>query len=184
MELGAPWRPIPDRWSLDRHTLRVQVPATIDFVRASTRRHGSGLWATMVCTHRVDHRHIFAGLAAQILDFDVLDLIADRLVQRIVGWNRWEAEHVWTNTLGAWPTIDGDMRLSGVDLLALGPAAATNTAFAWWRKNLGENADEWKKWTRDMERVPRRAIIAAAEEPMSGDAMAQLQANIAAARGR
>ena len=184
MELGAPWRPIPYRWSLDRHPIRVQVPATIDFVRAATRTHGSGLWVTLACTHPHDHEVIFAAIVARRLDYDVLDLIADRLVQRIIGWNRWEAEHVWTNTLGAWPTIDGDMRLSGVDLLALGPAAATNTAFAWWRKALGENADEWKKWIRAMEREPRRAIEAEADRPMDAAAMAQLQANIASARGQ
>lgn len=118
------------------------------------------------------------------LDYDVLDQIADELVHRIAGWKRWEAEHVWTKTLAAWPAVDGDMQLSGVDLLGLDAGRATNAAFAWWRRLLAEDRDGWKKFEREMTREPRRVIEAQAAEPMDMAAMSELQANIASARGR
>lgn len=147
----------------------------------------AGLWLTVACTHTADREIVFSRIADSdwvpiwLEDFDP---IADYLCHQLSGWLRWEAEHVWRETLNAWAIVDGDMQGRGVDLLGLPPARATNAVFAWWRKTLGSDENQWKKWTRDMRREPRRIIIAEADKEMSVAEMNALQALIGQASGR
>lgn len=176
MAAGAPWTVRPDWWSLDSHPMRVQVPATTSFVLAAALDddHGSGLYTTIECTRPDDRWWIFHQIAEARLDLDVLDAAADTLVAKLVGWKRWEAAYVWRHTIGAWATIDGDFAASGVDLMALPVERATNAAYAWWRRQIGQDADAWRRFTREMEREPVRVIAAEAEQPMDPGVFGQL----------
>ncbi len=173
---------------MERYPLRVAEPSTLDFVRSLVIPDtAAGMWLTLTMTDVADRSVVYTRISdpdwppVWVEDFDD---IADFLCERVTGWFRWEAEHVWRQTLGAWAVIDGDLQAAGVDLLALPPSRATNTAFAWWRRNLGDNAAEWKKWTREMDRKPRRIIIKDADQPMSVAEMASLQALIGGGAGR
>lgn len=168
--LGAPWTRTPAHWALNGRALRVQVPSTIDLARAITRTdsEGAGLWCTTVCTHPADQPALFEQIIARHTPVTLADLdkAADTLVQRVTGWKRWEAAHVWSYTLGGWPTIDGDLMGRGVDLTTLPAGRATNTAYAWWQQRLGNDEQAWKKFVRDMERTPTRIIEAEAAKPL------------------
>ena len=157
--------------------MRLASPPTVTLVRALIVDQ-SGLWVTLACTDARDYGRIAdaASDTARPLLLSTLDLVADALVARITGWKRWEAEYVWRNTVGAWSAIDGDLRASGTDLLALPAHAATNTAYAWFRRNVGRDDKEWKKFLRGMEHEPRRVLEAIADQGMAVDAFDQMQA--------
>ncbi len=168
---------VPDRWVLDGYPVRVVVPSTSTLVR-SMLAEPSGLWTVMACTDPRDYAYLWARASAPVrpLTLGTLDLVADALVQRVTGWHRWEAEHVWVSTVGAWHAVDGDLRAAGVDVLGLPAHAATNTAYAWFRRNLGRDEKEWKKFVRDMTHEPVRVLAAKADEGMALDAFEQMQA--------
>lgn len=156
-----------------------------EFMAALLTGERAGLAVTVACTEVRDRWGIYRRIldeTAPPIWLETFDLIADALVVRLAGWNRWEAEHVWMQSLGAWNTVDGDLRLSGVELHELSFGAATNTLFAWWRRTLGGSEDTWKSWIRDMTREPRRVILAEADQPMDMEAYATLTGNIARAR--
>lgn len=169
MGLGAPWVRSPDWWSLDGTPIRVHVPETTSLVMALSLPddRGAGLWTTLALTDELDQWKVVSAVidAGPAID-RILDDVADLLVEKITGWKRWEAAHVWQQTLGAWSIIDGDLTAQGVNITSLSITRATNTAFSWWRRNLGRDEQAWKKWLRDMEREPRRIIEREADVPM------------------
>lgn len=180
--VGPPWTPAPAAWSLDGQLMPVRTPSTIELVSAiMVPKKGwdtSGLGTVIVCTERRAHKVI--GEAAfrrdQPMLLKHLDRVADALVLQLTGWKRWEAAHLWEQSIGAWREIDGDLTAQGVDVTELPPGRATNAIYAWWWRLLRSNADEWKRFTRDLQREPRRVIIADAEKPMDAGAFAQLAA--------
>lgn len=173
--LGAPWTSPPPWWSLDGRPMRVQVPATTRLAAAiaTPDDKGAGLYTVIECTAPGDRWWIFHQIVEAGLDVDVLDEIADTLVERIVGRKRWEAAYLWRHTLGSWPEIDGDLTGRGVDLAELPAARATNVVHAWWRRNL-QNADAWNRFIREMEREPVRVIEREADQPMDPAVFGQL----------
>lgn len=116
-------------------------------------------------------------------DLDWFGEVADALIEALLGWRRWEAAYLWTQTLQAWNVIDGELMGRGVDLIDLPAGRATSVAFSWWRHTLAQGKDdEWKRFEKDMRREPRRVLRRRAAKPMQSDALAVLQQNIAAAR--
>ncbi|WP_411815662.1 hypothetical protein [Gordonia sp. SND2] len=156
----------------------MREPATAGFVMALIvpEDRGPGLWTTIECTHPADRSVIIESILVDGTDLDVLDDVADTLVEKLIGWKRWEATFVWRKTIEAWPIVDGDLASRGVDITAIPPARATNTAYSWWRQNLGRDEQAWKKFTRDMTREPRRILEREASKPMDPAVFGQLQA--------
>lgn len=185
MSLGAPWVREPDWWSLDSIPMRVTVPATTSFVGAiCTPGDAAGLWTCFALTDPLWHQPLVEAIYFRRAPLLVFDRAADVLVEKITGWHRWEAAFVWTRTLGAWTLVDGDLTTAGVDLTALPPGRATNTAFAWWREHLGRDEQAWKKFLRDMQREPRRIIEQEADKPMDPAVFGELGAIGAKNRAR
>lgn len=176
MALAAPWTRTPDWWSPEHAPASGADPATTSLVSAmcSPEDHGPGLWTALECTHPDDRVKIAEAILVDALPIEVLDDIADVLVEKLTGWKRWEATQVWTKTLGGWPVIDGDLTMRGVDLAALPVSRSTNVAYSWWRTNLGRDEQAWKKFVRDMEREPLRVLERKANEGMPVDAFARL----------
>lgn len=188
MGVGPPWSETPAGWMLNGHPLHLRIPDTVTLARvvAIPDNRGAGLWVTFACTAVPDHQVLLSALVDhhRPLTLGDCDRIADMLVERITGWKRWEASRLWAQTIGAWPIIDGELLGRGVDLAALPPDRATNVAFGWWRAMLGKaKSGEWERWLRDLEREPRRVIIAEAEQPMDPAQLAELQGLIGAATG-
>ena len=166
MSLGAPWVHDPEWWSLDGIPLRVQIPATTILVTAlAGPDQNAGLWTCLALTDPRSRPDLVALIFDRFTD-QAIDDAADQLVEKIVGWKRWEAAYLWTRTLQSWSIIDGDLMAAGVDLTRLPPARATNPAFSWWRRNLGRDETEWKRFMRDLQREPRRILEREAAKPM------------------
>ena len=144
--------------------MRVHVPATTSLVTSLTipDERGGGLWVLLEFVEPGARWKIIRAIFEDGLDFDVIDHAADTLVERVVGWKRWEAAYVWSATLSMWPTIDGELTGRGVDVAVLEVGRATNTVYAWWRHALRHSKDGWKDFERDMQREPRRVIERAA----------------------
>ena len=161
---------------MDGLPLRIVVPPTLTLVRALLSEP-AGLWTVMTCTDPRDYPVLWARAAgAEPVTLATLELAADEVTQRITGWRRWEAEHVWRAALGAWPALDGDLRMTGVDVLALPANAATNACYAWFRRNVGRDEKEWRKFVRDMEHEPYRVLAAKADGGMDLGDFEQMQA--------
>lgn len=137
---------------------------------------------TLECTDPADRWRIVQLILQTRLDLDVLDDVADALVERIAGWKRWRAAYVWRRTLGVWPTIDGDLLAGGTDVSMLSPARATNVVWAWWRRNLSPDKNEWSRFVRDMDREPVRVVMKEAEQPMDSAVFGQLKSRAKAGR--
>ena len=175
MSLGAPWVRDPDWWSLEGIPLRVQIPAITSLVRPLLLPdHKAGLWTCIELTAPADRRLIVDAIVTDRTLVSTLDTAADVLIEKIVGWKRWEAAHLWDRTLKSWAVIDGDLTAAGVDVTALPPARATNAVFSWWRKNLGRDETEWKRFLRELQREPRRILEREAEKPMDVTAFGAL----------
>ena len=186
MGLGAPWTRPPDVWLLDGHRLRVRTPSTTALASAICLpdKEGAGLFAALECTVPADRLLLLELIDSNRPTLALFDDVADVLVQKIVGWKRWEAAHIWRETLDRWPVVEGELRGAGVDLAALGPASATHTAFAWWRRTLGRDKEEWARFVREMEREPVRVIEREAEVPMDPGVFDRMGAEAALRRRR
>lgn len=149
---------------------------------SAARSNTSGLWTALVFTDPRDHDTIgrmVLGRGGPTLD--LFHDVADALFEQLAGWHRWEAEYVWSQTLGVWELVDGDLLGQGVDLSTLPVSRSTNAAYSWWWRTLRQNEDGWKKFGKAMRREPRRVIRREAEKPMDPAVFAQLTAQIAAA---
>lgn len=185
----APWVTLPPAWSLDGVAVRAILPSPSDLVAAllTPEDKGGDLQTCLAFTAPLD-RHRIVGLILEAggdaPEPETFAVIADQLVEAGIGWHRWEAEYVWAQTMGAWRLIDGEHLGRGVDIMGLPPGRATAVAYAWWHHRLGRSEDEWKKFTKDMTREPRRVVRRQAAVPMNPDSVAQLQGLIGGAAGR
>lgn len=122
-----------------------------------------GFWVVFELTAETAHHHLWDAIHTQRWPPRLFDDIADALVEKVVGWKRGEATHIWAQSRGAWQMIEGDHLGRGVDVLALDPAQATNVCFVWWQQRFRHDSDGWKKWVRDMETPLRRYTAATVE---------------------
>lgn len=185
----APWAALPAVWAIDDMVLATHTPSTPDLVEVllAPEDRGGDLRTVMACTAPLDRHRIFQMIAEKGRDAPDLEWfadIADTMVAAATGWKRWEAAYVWEQTMQAWRVIDGEHLARGVDIMALPAGRATSVAFAWWRQALGKDVDEWKRWSKAMQREPRRVIRREAAQPMDPGAVAQLQGLIGRASAR
>lgn len=179
--IPSPWASFPAWWAFDGTVLATRKPPTREVVTAllSEDKDGGALRLVMALTAPEDRPRIVQMVLEKGRDgpdTDWFAVVADRLVERLLGWRRWEASYVWTQTLGMWRVIDGEHLARGVDLMELPVGRATSVVFAWWRQAMARSSDDWKQWVRKMEREPLRVIEEKAAEPMSADDLAQWQA--------
>ncbi|QRY62757.1 hypothetical protein JVX90_00320 [Gordonia sp. PDNC005] len=156
--------------------MRIRVPeaTSLAMALAIPDDKGAGLWTCIELTEPADRWRIVERVMTAGTDVDLFDDAADRLIEKITGWKRWEAAFVWRSTLGAWPVIDGDLTMRGVDLAVVPASRVTNTVYAWWRQTLGRDENAWKKFQRDMQREPRRILEREAAKPMDPASFAML----------
>ncbi|QPO17105.1 tail assembly chaperone [Gordonia phage Lilbeanie] len=168
MIIGPPWVEPARAWSIDGVVIEVIMPTTPEFVRAllvSEQSDASGL-AVVAAFCGMDSWPALAEILLPTetgLTFGRLHRIADRLVETQLGLTRWRAQRLWEQAVGMWSELEGELLLSGLDLLALDPRQATNVVFAQLRKWISD-ADERKKWYRDLDKEPTREIRRLIEE--------------------
>ncbi|QDH92814.1 hypothetical protein KNU62_gp29 [Gordonia phage Bakery] len=178
MTAGPPWFDAAPAWSLDGRVLRLTEPSTPDMVRAllipdepppvvpgkpATMGNVSGLAVVLACTPREGDRiHVLERLlepAETAPSLTFMQFVADELVTMYGGGlPRWSIEHLWSKTMEAWAFIDGELQLSGVDVLTMPFGRATATIWALWRRVLRHNEREMSRFTRELEKPPLRVI--------------------------
>lgn len=110
---------------------------------------------------REDEQYLYE----QVLDFespvgnDLLNDVADHLVQAWFGMPRWTVQEIWWRVLGVWPEVDGELQMRGVDLISLPPARATNTAKAVLTKQVVGDKDRAAELHRDFFTEPPRIVL-------------------------
>lgn len=164
--VGPPWRPAPTHWKLDGVALPIVVPPTLNLVRAMLSGgletpEASGLAVVIATTHPRSHGHLIGRLYERggPVNFEVLGNAADEIAGPMLGTPRWTAEKIWSNTLGAWQLVEGELALAGItDVFSLPPHTATSTVMAVWRRRLERNEKAYKQFIDEIERPPRRAL--------------------------
>lgn len=183
---GPPWLPIPRRWAFDGHTIRLNVPPMRDLVQAMLiDNESAGMYVLTATMDMFDsmwlHQRMFDD-DLPLVQFELLDEIADVLIERIVGLPRWTATAVWRETLGAWPLIDGELQARGINVLNLPPHQATNAIIGVWR-NIYAGGDGFGKWWEKASREPTRVLIRELERDDDDAAATDFAAVMALAAG-
>lgn len=174
MPLGPPWFDPPTVWSLDGHRIGLREPSTRELVSAlliddPESPNAAGLHVLLVCCADDGDRDYLLGRILGTVDQAVslleLEFVADEVVAAFCGGlPRWAVHKVWRRTYGAWMAVDGDLQLSGVDVMTLPPARATAAVLAVWRKWLRGNEQEMARFNRELETPPLRVIHREDEE--------------------
>ena len=183
---GPPWLAVPQWWVLDGHRMKLVVPPTMELVQAMLiDNEACGMYVLSATMDRFDamwlYRRIFEP-DLPLLQFPVLDEIADVLVARIVGLPRWTATAIWKETLGAWPLIDGELQGRGINVIDLPPHRATNAVIGVWR-GFYSGGDGFTKWWDKMNREPTRVLIRELERDDDQAAANDFAAAMALAEG-
>jgi hypothetical protein len=159
---GPPWLDVPKQWVFDGHRIGVIVPPTTDLVQALLiDNEACGMWILTATMDRFDAMWMYSRIfepELPLVQFDLLDEIADTLVARIVGIPRWTATAIWKETLGAWPLVDGELQARGINVTDLPPHRATNAVIGVWR-GFYSGGDGFSKWWDKMNREPTRVLI-------------------------
>ena len=185
---------MPPGFMLDGTFLATTIPPTRRLVPAllvdDEANNTSGLYTVgAFCTEPA-----WAKLLASIVvtsspvDLDVLQVVADRVVETHLGIPRWVAARLWQQAAGAWMLVDGELTLRGLDVLAMPAQRATHAVYALlrgWQARGKEDA--LRAWQRKLETPPLREIQRwkrddVAVESASVDDMAQRMADLKAGR--
>jgi hypothetical protein len=90
---------------------------------------------------------------------ELLDLVADRLVQEWFWMPRWTVQEIWWRAMAAWSELDGELSMRGVNLMSMPPAQATNTVKAVLRKWASADKDAAEELQRDLTTEPPRIVL-------------------------
>ncbi|WP_282775871.1 hypothetical protein [Nocardia sp. CC201C] len=158
--MSAAWKGAAHAWTLDERIVHLAdpLPPTRHLVALVLSEYS---WRLIVGTMRDTHDANW--LIGQILLGDritvrVLDAIADALAEQIFGHPRWVVERIWAETLGMWREVDAELGQRGVDLLALAPDRATNTAYGVLHRRHSHKPETLRRWLADLEQKPARVL--------------------------
>lgn len=175
--MPAPFGSAPSAWVLDGRVIHLTRPSVVDLVPL--------LLATSpvyLVLSTIRDPEDMAWVYGRILDRNdrfgdpELDDIADALVKRIVGVERWTAEKLWREAHASWSVVDGDLLARGVDITEIDAARATSLLFNMLQKWRGDDKTKLEKWRRDLLTPPKRTMVKPATAESAASAWAQVQA--------
>ncbi|QDF19612.1 tail assembly chaperone [Gordonia phage Dexdert] len=163
MALAPPWGDAPPGFVLDGAFLATRTPNTRELVRAMLMPEESnvgGLFITMsFCTADSWPR---LGLAIMRpgsgVSLDLLQFVADRLVETHLGMPRWVAERLWQQAASSWMLVDGELQLRGLDVFEMPVDRATNAIYALIRSWQTGDKATLDRWVRKITTPPLREI--------------------------
>lgn len=168
--LGGTWGAASTAWVCDGRTIHVVEPALpqlvslvlshtpLDLVCGTVRDAADGGWIVAGLYDR-DHP----------MTSDFLQEVADGLAELWFGCPRWTAQEVWWRALGAWPQVDGELSLRGVDVMALPAPRATNTIRALLTKWESGEKEAAQKLSAELTTPPPRVAARAAERELEDE---------------
>lgn len=104
---------------------------------------------------REDRNTVLLALMNDEARLDDFHLIADAVARLWFAWPRWSSRVLWRTALEAWPTVDGEMLLRGIDIETMEPGRATNALWALFRSWWG-GTDRWDGFVRQVQSEPPR----------------------------
>lgn len=104
---------------------------------------------------REDRHTMLLALMNDEARLDDFHQIADGVARLWFAWPRWSARVLWRTALEAWPTVDGEMLLRGIDIETMEPGRASNALWALFRSWWG-GTDRWDVLVRQVQSEPPR----------------------------
>ncbi|QDH93517.1 hypothetical protein SEA_VERITY_31 [Gordonia phage Verity] len=166
MAVGPPFDRAPSGWMLDGAFLSTRTPDTRRLLPLFVLPDDdpvSGMATVMEFCTLTSLPQLYAAILRPRADgpaptLELLQFVADRLVESHLGVKRWIAQRVWRDALGSWLLVDGELQLRGIDVLALPPDRATNAVYALLRGWAANDQASLDKWKRRVETPPLREI--------------------------
>ena len=164
--IGPPWAEPATAWSIEGSRINVRLPSTHLLVRAllSDEDPSGFVLCSQLCASEEDFE-VLADHALPVgspLTFEVLNRVADRLIENLMGVTRWRATRLWAQAVGNWAELEGECLTTGVDLLSLPAREATNLVYAILRKWV--DPENRQKWIRELDKEPLREVRRLIEE--------------------
>lgn len=177
---GGVWGGTSSAWVWNGRTVHIIEPplhqlvtlvlshTPMDLVCATVRDPWDGAWII----HGLRDRR-------SSMSTDALHEIADGLAELWFGCPRWTAQEIWWRAISAWPQVDGELSMRGVDVMTMPPPRATNTIRAVLAKWVSGSEEKTEQLHRELTEPPprvaqREAVREVAAEESGHDFMAAM----------
>lgn len=157
--MPQPWGREPTAWTIDGRVMDVARPPLVELINLVMAP--TPTYVVLYTLVRPEDRKYLVGQIfdrSSRIEIELLHDVADRLVLGWFGMPRWTVQEIWWRVLGAWPDVDGELSMRGIDLAGMEPARATHVAKSLLTKWASSSEAKAEELARDLTTEPPRVF--------------------------